>query len=321
MKTSRIALPLFGVLAVLIMSGTLLSHSFIDAKSSPPKKTIDQRITALERELADLKKKVTDLSKNVQNANSGTSNASAASNGITKSKEELLPDIVSKASPSVVSVVISKDVPLLELVYTNPFKNDPRYKGFDIRVPTYRQKGVEKKKVGAGTGFIVTADGYIVTNKHVVADEGATYTVLLSDGKKQEAKVFYRDPNDDIAVIKIDGKYKAVPLGDSDKLQLGQTVVAIGNALGEFDNTISMGIISGLKRSLNASAGNGKVETLKDVIQTDAAINPGNSGGPLLDINGTAIGVNVATVTGSQSIGFAIPINRIRDVISLALGR
>ncbi len=241
--------------------------------------------------------------------------------GVQKSRDEQLTEAVARVSPAVVSIVISKDVPQLEVVYRNPFGNDPFFKDFNIRVPSYRQKGVKRQKVGAGTGFIVTSSGYILSNKHVVLDEDASYTVLLTDGSQRSAKVVYRDPAMDIALLKIEGaSFKHVTLGNSEALKLGQTVIAIGNALGEYSNSVSVGIISGLNRNLSAG-GNGFVEQLKGVIQTDAAINPGNSGGPLLDMNGSVIGVNVATVQGSNNISFSIPINKVKDITHNFFGK
>lgn len=310
------------VLGILV-AGLFFAHAS-SAQQKPPStkktQTIDQRVALLEKQVTDLKKQIAALTKKIDETQKKAALDSAKQK--TPSQAELLPKIVKTASEAVVSVVISKDVPLLERVYVNPFQDNPALKDSGIRVPVYRQKGVELKKVGAGTGFIVTSDGYIVTNKHVVEDTNASYTVLLPDGTQKKASVFYRDTANDIALIKIEGtKYKTIPLGNSDTVSLGQSVVAIGNALGEFENTISVGVISGLKRSLTASGSNGQAEELKNVIQTDAAINPGNSGGPLIDLSGKAVGVNVATVTGSQSIGFALPINSIRDVLSRALGR
>jgi len=151
-----------------------------------------------------------------------------------------------------------------------------------------------------------------LTNKHVVLDEEADYTVFTNDGESYTAKVLAKDAIQDIAVLKIDQSngepFSVVKFGDSDKLKSGQTVVAIGSALGEFRNTVSVGVISALGRTITASGG-GLVETLEDVIQTDAAINKGNSGGPLLNLRGEVIGINTATVMGAQSISFAIPIN------------
>ena len=235
------------------------------------------------------------------------------------SQEQAVINAVKENSPAVVSIIISKDVPIIEQYYINPFEGLGA--PFDIQIPQYRQKGVEKKQVGGGTGFIVSDDGMILTNKHVVSDKSAEYTVLTNDGQQFNAKVLARDPFQDLAVLKItresaideQGTVSVKPfsvalLGDSDKLNIGQTVIAIGNALGEFRNTVSSGVISGLGRTINASGG-GMSETIEDVIQTDAAINLGNSGGPLLNLKGEVIGVNVATEQSAQNISFAIPIN------------
>ncbi len=174
----------------------------------------------------------------------------------------------------------------------------------------------EKQKVGGGTGFIVSSDGLIVTNKHVVSDKDAEYTVYLSDGKKYKAKVLAVHPVDDLALIKINASgLPTLKLGDSDKIKLGQFVLAIGNALAEFQNTVSFGVISGLKRSITASDESGGVERLEDLIQTDAAINFGNSGGPLINLRGEVIGINTAIAGGAENIGFAIPVNRVKKMI------
>ncbi len=229
-------------------------------------------------------------------------------------------DAVKKADPAVVSIVITKDVPKLEQYYSNPFGNDPFFQQFfgdQFNTPQYRQKGTEKKEVGGGSGFIVSSDGLIVSNNHVVSDKEAEYTVLANDGKKYPAKVLARDSVKDLAVLKIEKTgLPTLALGDSDNLQVGQTVIAIGNALGEFRNTVSAGIISGLKRSVTASGSGAGTEQLTNVIQTDAAINPGNSGGPLLNLSGEVIGVNVAMAQGAENIGFALPINDVKKAIS-----
>lgn len=223
---------------------------------------------------------------------------------------------VKRVSPAVVSIIVTKDLPVLEQYYINPFEGfGDDFFGQFFGIPQYRQKGTEKKEVGGGTGFVISGDGLILTNRHVVQDEKAEYTVLTNDEKKYPAKVLARDPVLDLAVLKIE-KNDLPPtiLGDSDKLELGQTVIAIGNALGEFRNTVSVGVVSGLSRQITAR-GAGQTEILRDVIQTDAAINHGNSGGPLLNLRGEVIGVNVAMVSGAQSIGFAIPINQAKSVI------
>ncbi len=161
----------------------------------------------------------------------------------------------------------------------------------------------------------------ILTNKHVVSDTNAQYSVLTADGKTYTAKVLARDPAQDLAVLKIDATgLSTVTLGDSDSVQLGQSAIAIGNALGQFSNTVSVGVISGLSRTVTASGGlgTGSSETIHGVLQTDAAINPGNSGGPLLNLRGEVIGINTAIASNAQGIGFAIPINQAkRDIASV----
>ncbi len=235
---------------------------------------------------------------------------------LTVSREKIIQedsaviDVVEKSSPAVVSIIVSKDVPKMKALF-NPFdffNNTPNQN-------TSESDGAKKEKIGGGTGFIITSDGMIVTNKHVVSDATADYSVLTNDGKEYAAKVLARDPLNDIAVIKIDGTdYPTLNFGDSDTLKIGQTVIAIGNSLGEFSNTVSKGIISGLKRNLTASGGLGDSEKLTNIIQTDAAINPGNSGGPLLDINGNVIGINVAIAQGAENIGFAIPASQVKKI-------
>lgn len=244
-------------------------------------------------------------------------------------QEQAIINVVNEFSPAVVSIIITKDLPIFEEYYITPFEEFEQFFGapFEFKIPQQRQKGVEKQEIGGGTGFIVSEDGMILTNKHVVLDEAADYTVLTNDGRKFPARVLARDPLQDLAILKIDEEkiideeggliqkpFSVVKLGDSDSLQIGQTVIAIGNALGEFRNTVSIGVISGLGRTITASGG-GLVETIEDVIQTDAAINKGNSGGPLLNLRGEVIGINTATVLGAQSIGFAVPVNKAKKDI------
>ncbi len=176
---------------------------------------------------------------------------------------------------------------------------------------TYQQKG-------GGTGFIITADGIIATNKHVVLDDNADYTVITADGKSYKPKILAKDPSADLAILKIDASsLPVVDLGDSSKLEVGQWVVAIGNALGEFDNTVTVGVISAKERQIEAGSGasGGATEQLSGLFQTDAAINPGNSGGPLVNLAGQVIGVNTAIAGNAQNIGFAIPINSVKKTI------
>ncbi len=238
-------------------------------------------------------------------------------------QESLLISAIEKANPAVVSIVITKDVPILERYYEQlPFGfNDPFFGDIFgdqfFSVPRYREKGTEKREVGGGSGFLVSEDGLVVTNKHVVRDKEAEYTVFTNDGEKYEAEVLARDPVNDIAVLKIksDKKFSYLSFADSDKIKLGQTAIAIGNALGEFRNTVSVGIVSGLARSVVAGDDSGMTEQLEGVIQTDAAINPGNSGGPLLDLKGRVIGVNTAVARGSENIGFALPANLVKSIV------
>lgn len=233
------------------------------------------------------------------------------------SQEEKIIEAVKKVSPSVVSIIVTKDLPVVEQYY-DPFEGFGNLFEDDfLGIPKYRQKGTEEKEVGEGTGFIISEDGMILTNRHVVLDEDAEYSVLNNEGERFSAQVLARDPIKDLAVIKIDsGKtFKPLELGDSENLQAGQTVIAIGNALGEFQNTVSTGVVSGLKRDVLASGG-GQSELLKNLIQTDAAINSGNSGGPLLNLRGEVVGINVAMSQSAENIGFAIPINEAKRDIS-----
>ncbi|MCH8048871.1 trypsin-like peptidase domain-containing protein [Patescibacteria group bacterium] len=242
-------------------------------------------------------------------------------------QEQKIINVVKNVSPAVVSIVITKDVPIIEQFFVDPFE------GFfggrsQFRIPQFRQQGTEKREVGGGSGFIVSTDGLIITNKHVVLDDEAEYTVFTTDGSSFSARVLAKDPFQDLAVLKIDresiidsdGNLTTIPfvvvvLGDSNTLKIGQTVITIGNALAKFQNTVSVGVISGLGRTITASGSGNFVETIENVIQTDAAINRGNSGGPLLNLVGEVIGINTATVLDAQNIGFAIPVNRAeRDI-------
>jgi serine protease Do len=220
-------------------------------------------------------------------------------------------DVVDAVNPAVVSIVITKDVPKLERIIDEGAQSPFGFFSF----PQYRQNGTEEKEIGGGSGFLVSDDGYIVTNAHVVSDDGANYTVYFNDESQYDGEVVSSDATLDIAVLKIDiTDAPYLEFGDSDTVQVGQTVIAIGNALGEFRNTVSVGVISGLSRSITAGSG-GSSEFLADVLQTDAAINPGNSGGPLLDLAGKVIGVNVATSSGGENISFSLPSNAVKAAV------
>jgi len=224
------------------------------------------------------------------------------------SEDQSLAAMVKKVTPAVVSIVISKQVSVVQpndIFNLGPFSFDMGNgnSSGNTNGPTQEQT------VGGGSGFIISSDGLIVTNRHVVDDTSATYTVVLADGSKHVAKILAKDTAIDLALIKIDGKnLPTLTLGDSDTLQLGDTVVAIGNALGEFSNSVTRGIVSGINRKITAGDMGGS-EVIDQAIQTDAAINPGNSGGPLLNLAGQVVGVNTAVSQQGQSVGFAIPIN------------
>lgn len=215
-------------------------------------------------------------------------------------EESVVINVAKEVSPSVVTV--SAQAPARQVLQFSPFG------GFTSRV-----EGGQPQDIG--TGFIVDAGGLIVTNKHVVSDPTLSYKVVTKDGKEYDAVKISRDPGNDIAIIKIDASnLKPVELGDSGNLQVGQFVIAIGTALGEFRDTLTTGVVSGLGRGITAGSSlEGYVEKLDDVIQTDAAINPGNSGGPLLNSAGQVIGINVAIAQGAQNVGFAIPINTVKE--------
>jgi len=219
-------------------------------------------------------------------------------------------EIAKKVCPAVITVVVSKDLPKVEGFYSFPFG------GREFVMPKMDDKKgkpkTEKTQIGGGSGFIVSQDGYVFTSNHVVADESADYTVIIEPTKKFPAKVLSRNPINDIAVLKIEsgGGLPYLEMSDSNKIDIGEEVLAVGNALGEFTDTLSAGIVSGLSRYITAFGGvDHQMQNLRGLIQTDAAINPGNSGGPLVNMEGQVIGINTAMVMGAQNIGFAIPIN------------
>lgn len=241
-------------------------------------------------------------------ASTGTESVSGTVSGAAGTNSDI-PSVVTRVNPAVVSIVATKDVPVMEQYYQNF--------GQGFSFPRYRQNGTEEREVSSGSGFVISDDGYLVTNQHVVDDPDASYTVFFVDGTEYEATVVALGDVYDVALLKIEA---GMPLpflefGDSDALQQGQTAIAIGNALGEFSNTVSVGVVSGLARNLVASGGAAGAEVLQNVIQTDAAINSGNSGGPLLDTNGYVIGVNVAVSSAGQSIGFALPANQVAKAV------
>lgn len=223
--------------------------------------------------------------------------------------EESVIAVVEEVSPAVVSIIVSRDLPTLE---KRRLPNDP-----DDPFNFWFEEGeTERTETGGGTGFIVSSDGLILTNRHVVADLDAEFTVLTNDGRTLEADVLARDPIQDLAMLKIKegGDFQTVRIGDPSGIRIGQTAIAIGNSLGEFRNTVSVGVVSGLGRSISATDGR-TVQVLEDVIQTDAAINMGNSGGPLLNLRGEVIGINTAVAIDAQNIGFSVPIDKAERMI------
>lgn len=216
-------------------------------------------------------------------------------------------DAVKKVEPTVVSIVVTQD---LSKVYGSTGPNVFPFNYFYQNAPQGQQE------VGAGSGFIISSDGYILTNRHVVDTAGAQYTVVMNDGKQYDATVVATDPSNDIAVVKINAtNLPTVEFGDSSALQVGQTVIAIGNALGQYSNTVTKGIVSGLARTVIAGDAQGSSETLDNIIQTDAAINLGNSGGPLINLSGQVVGINTAISQSGQLVGFAIPINQVKSAV------
>ncbi len=200
-------------------------------------------------------------------------------------------------SPAVVSIVATKDI--------QTWRSDPF--GF------FFEPGAKiRRDVGGGTGIFVTKSGAILTNKHVVSDPAAEYRAVLADGREFPARVKALDPATDLAVVQADLSGAAVPAAEfasrSEPLRVGNFVVAIGNALAEFRNSVTLGIVSGLGRSINARGRDGE-SSLRGLVQTDAAINPGNSGGPLVNLSGKVAGVNTAVASGGSGIGFAIPVS------------
>jgi S1-C subfamily serine protease len=174
---------------------------------------------------------------------------------------------------------------------------------------------------GVGSGVILTTDGYILTNRHVV-DESRGLTVAFADGTELPARIVQISSTTDLALIKVDTTgLRAMPIGDSSTLSVGQTAIAIGSPLGTYTETVTRGIVSGLDREITVTNQATRAETtLRGLIQTDAAINPGNSGGPLLDGAGNVIGINTAVATSAEGLGFAIPIGAAADLIGLAAG-
>lgn len=219
-------------------------------------------------------------------------------------EEGVVIDVADKASVGVVTVAVEREQRVIE-----PIESPFGFFGFGL--DSGKTEVIEQD---IGSGFVVEG-GMVVTNKHVVLDTQASYKVIDYNDEEYAVEKIYRDPINDLAILQIAGgdKLKTLELGDSDSLKVGQFVIAIGTALGEFRHTVTTGVVSGLGRGIVAGDGFSDFEQLDNVIQTDAAINPGNSGGPLLNSAGQVIGVNVAVSSSGENIGFALPINVVRE--------
>ena len=245
-----------------------------------------------------------------------SSNLFSSANKVDKNIVQMIEEessaisVVDRVTPAVVSIVIKKKAKDIQINSINGFffgqaPAEPKIEDPDRLV-----------EVGAGTGFFVTSDGYIVTNRHVVEEENGFFTVVTNDDQEYEAQIIDIDPFFDIAILKIEGEnFLTVVFGDADNLEVGQTVIAIGNALSQYQNTVTKGVISGVNRRLETYDYSTGGEIIEGAIQTDAAINLGNSGGPLINLLGEVIGMNTAVSSDGQGLGFAIPVNEIKQAI------
>lgn len=226
---------------------------------------------------------------------------------IAGSEEEQVVRVVKRSLPSVAAIQVTQEVVVRPP--TDPFFQDVD----ELLAPPQTRR----QRVGGGSGFFVSTDGLFVTNRHVVEDTSAQYSVVLQNGERHTATILDVDPVLDLAILRIEGVQNIEPLalGDSEALQVGQTVLAIGNALAEYQNSVTKGIVSGMNRRIIAGGSGSGAELIEEAIQTDAAINPGNSGGPLLNLRGEVIGVNTAVSLNGQSLGFAIPSNAVKRAI------
>lgn len=223
---------------------------------------------------------------------------------------------VSKVNPAVVSITVYKPNVLDRVIpHDSPNKR--------IKRITYETlAGPELQKVRSGTGFFITPDGYLLTNRHVAVEKNAMYVITLASGETTQAHVIHQDPKVDVAILKADGgNYVPVDLGDSDTLQLTQTVLALGNANGRNRNLASAGSITQLQRKIIANDSAGGKLTIENTIQTTVPVKRGYSGAPLFDFDGSVLGIMTATVSNSSSaISFALPINQIKPILSSVLG-
>lgn len=300
MDHSKLAIGMFaggiaGILAALTFIGVLYTRSEADTrllivaereKTRAEVAAVLARLETIEESLGIVTENAADVREEL--ARQAEELAVQSNRPEPKSQDELLRGAVAGIAPSVVSIAVEV---LRESVFT---------------------------EVDEATGFFISSTGHIATNRHVVEEKNARYYAILNDGSRKKVSVVYLDPLVDFAILKLNGVSGIRPavLGSSAGLAPGQLVFAIGNVFGEYENTVSVGVISALGRDIEARDSKGNKETLKNVIQTDAAINPGNSGGPLVNLNGEVVGVNVATIRGGQNISFAIPIDSVKSAVS-----
>ncbi|MDI3547985.1 MAG: serine protease Do [Halanaerobiales bacterium] len=231
---------------------------------------------------------------------------------VVVTERNVFADIAGKVDSGVVLVTAETKI---DSEHFNPFFDDPFFRYFfgdRFQIPEEEQRVQE----GFGSGFIVSKDGYIVTNEHVIHNADKVKVTINGFKNPVPAKILWSDFYQDLAIIKVDvdKDLTAIKLGDSDKIRPGDWVIAIGNPFG-FEHTVTVGVISALGRPIQIPSRDGKLRSYPNLIQTDAAINPGNSGGPLLNIDGEVIGINTAVSTQGQGIGFAIPINEVKPIV------
>lgn len=220
--------------------------------------------------------------------------------------------VVERITPAVVSIVVKKErgqvTPRTQRILLSPFVIQ--------QIPSLSDEEAQQLiEISSGSGFFVSADGYLLTNRHVVDEQDAQFFVVMSDGEERSATLIDTDPFQDIAVMRVEGSgFPYVPLGDSDQIKIGQTVIAIGNTLSEFRNTVTKGVISGINRRVTAGSA-AATDVIEQAIQTDAAINPGNSGGPLINLRGEVVGINTAVSVQGEAVAFAIPINQAKRAV------
>lgn len=225
-------------------------------------------------------------------------------------EEKTITQVIDEVDPAVVSVVVSKDLPILE----EYFEEVEVFGNIRVLQQQYREVGTEQQEIGGGTAFFINPDGLLLTNAHVVNDVSANYTVVLNNGDIYDAEIVQIDQDLDLALLEVEGNepFPIVKFSSFEGIKVGQTVLAVGNALAEFRNTVSKGIVSGIGRNVITEDD----QFFSQVIQTDAAINDGNSGGPLLNTRGELIGVNFSRIPGADSVSFAVPLSTVKQFVN-----